>query len=269
MATKSEKIAFNEAIKTPKDDIEKTNKVIKDILVKKRKMANIKEYLNFEMAMEHIKIVMLYLNMNDSSMEILKLRNSSYLDKARKEYYKVIQLLEEVVGDHIDRPLSENKDYLAKVANINIHQILMITKKISFVFETLIEKVGENSKWQWSFVDLHVRVSNVIKNMINFSEIEKYRNFKSEFFKDRQELLKLCKRSLEEAAKQARNKYELGSQAPEDISKAVGLLTALKQIHSFFGENEDAHKTKNVIDALHARLESDERKKEKSKKTSK
>ncbi len=177
MATKNEKNAFNEAIKGPRDEIDIINKFIKELSLKKKKMPNIKDYFSLETAMEHIKIVMLYLNMSDASQEILKLRNSSFLDKARKEYYKVIQLLEEIVGNTIDRPLADNKDYLIKIANISIHQILMISKKISFVFETLIDKVGENSKWQWSFVDLHVRVANVIKNIINFSEIEKYRNF--------------------------------------------------------------------------------------------
>jgi hypothetical protein len=263
-ATKMEKVAFNEAIKGPKENIDKINKNIKELLQKKKKMSNIAGYFNLEIAMEHIKLVMLYLNMSDSSLQLLKVRNSSYLDNARKEFYKVVQVLEEIVGTTIDRPLVENKQFLESIDKVTIKNILHISKKMLFVFESLIDKTGESSKWKWSFVDLYVRVATVIKNLINFSEIEKYRRFDSEFFKERQELIKLSKRSLEEAAKQSRNKYDLSSQAPEDITKAIRLLSVLRMINMLFGESAEAEKTKNVIDALKARLEAEEKKKEKN-----
>ncbi len=266
-STKAEKTAYNDAIKVPKENIAVLIKETKDIAAKKKKMPNIEGYLNLELAMAHIHLITLYLNMSDASIEILKIKNSMFLENARKEFYKVVQYIEEVVGSDIDRSLSENKEYLVKINKITIRQTLEICRKLLFVNETLVDKMGESSKWKWSFVDLHVRVANVIKNLINFSEIEQYRNFRSEYFQDREDLLKLCKKTLEEAAKQARNKYELSTQAPEDIKKAAELLTGLRSLQILYGETDEAAKTKNVIDALKARVEEEEKKNKNKKKS--
>jgi hypothetical protein len=107
---------------------------------------------------------------------------------------------------------------------------------------------------------MHVRVATVIKNLINFSEIEKFRNFRSEFFQDREDLIKTCKMTLEEAAKKARTKYENSTLVPQDINNAINLLSALRQINSLLGEAEEAAKHKTVIDALRGRLEEEEKK---------
>ena len=69
----------------------------------------------------------------------------------------------------------------------------------------MVDREGENSKYKWSFVDMHVRVATVIKNLINFSEIEKFRNFRSEFFQDREDLIKTCKKKAEEFRVAVRN----------------------------------------------------------------
>jgi hypothetical protein len=264
-ATKEQKQLYNEAIREPKEKLEETKRRIKDITSRKKKHPRIMHYYCLELAMCHLDAIMLYLSMNQSSLDHLEIRNSSFLDNARKEYYKATQEVEEIVGYEIDQPLSENKDRLVSIKNVSIRNILHIARRFSIVFDSLLDKSGENSKWKWSFVDLHVRLAALIKNLINFSELEKYRNFRNEFFKDREELLKLCKISLEEAAKEARNKYEMSTKAPEDIVKAVELLTTLRNIHVLYGETTDAQKTKTVIDALRARLEAEEKKEESEK----
>jgi len=263
MALAKEKEIYTHTIKGPKADIESANKRIKDVLLKKKKSPAVAGYHNLEMVMEHINITLLYLNMSDASIDLLKIRNTSFLEAARKEFYKVLPLLEEIVGTDIDRPLVENRDFLVKIEKVNIRQILKISHKILFVFETLIEKMGENNKFKWSFVDLYVRIATVIKNLVNFSEIEKYRDMRNPFFKDRQDLIKLCKTTLEEAAKQARQKYEMTSLAPGEIKKAIDLVSVLRKINVLFSEIEEANKNKTLIDALKARLEEEEKKKEK------
>ena len=101
--------------------------------------------------------------------------------------------------------------------------------------------------------------------MINFAELEKYRDMRNPYFKDRTELIKLCKTTLEEAGKQARQKYEMTSLAPGDIKKAIDLVSVLRKINVLFGEADEALKNKTLIDALKARLEEEEKKKEKKK----
>jgi hypothetical protein len=172
-------------------------------------------------------------------------------------------LLEEIAGTEIDRPLVDNKEFLKKIEKVTIRQILQISQKVLYVFDTLLEKMGENNKFKWSFVDLYVRIATVMKNMINFSDIEKYRDIRNPFFRDRQELIRLCKTTLEEAAKQARQKYEMTSLAPGEMKKAIDLVSALRKINILYGETDESQKNKTLIDALNARLEEEEKKKEK------
>jgi hypothetical protein len=266
MALAKEKDLYNQTIKGPKTEIDSANKRIKEILSKKKKHPALNGYYGLEMVVEHMNITLLYLNMSDASIDILKLRNSSLLESAKKEFYKVLPLLENIVGTDIDRPLVENKDYLLKIDKVNIRQVLQISQKILFVFDTLLEKMGENNKFKWSFVDLYVRIATVIKNMINFSEIERFRDLRNPFFHDRSELIKLCKNTLEEAAKQARQKYEMTSLAPGEIKKAIDLVSVLRKINVIFSETDEAQKNKNLIEALNARLEEEEKKKEKASK---
>lgn len=263
MAQAKEKDLYNNTVKGPKSNIEAANKHIKEILAKKKKQPKLAGYYNLEMVIEHMNITLLYLNMSDASIDILKLKNSSLLESAKKEFYKVLPLLEEIVGTEIDKPLVENKDFLAKIEKVNIRQILQLSQKILYVFDTLIEKMGENNKFKWSFVDLYVRIAAVIKNLVNFSDIEKFRDMRNPFFRDRTELIKLCKNTLEEAAKQARQKYEMTSLAPGEIKKAIDLVSTLRKVNILFSEIDEAQKNKTLIDALRARLEEEEKKKEK------
>lgn len=263
--SKEKKQQYDEAIREPKSSIKELEKVLKEVKLKKKKRTAIAGYYNLEMVLLHLDIITENIKMNDSSVEFLELKNTAFLEKGRKEFYKALQLLEEIAGTDLDKPLVENKEYLQAINQVSIRNILQLIRKFSWVFETLKDRIGSKSKWKWAFVDIHVRVAAVIKNMINFSELEKYRNFRNEFFQDRETLLKICKTSLEEAAKESRNKYEMSTKAPEDIRKAVQLLISLRNIHVLYAEVNEAQKTKTVIDALKARVDTEEKKVEKEK----
>lgn len=263
MAQAKEKELYSQAVKGLKAEIEISEKKIKEIIAKKKKNPAIAGYYNLEMVMEHINTTLLYLNMSDASLDFLKIKNSSFLDSARKEFFAIFPLFDETVGSDIDRPLVENKDYLRKIEKITVRQVLQISQKILYVFDTLLEKTGENNKFKWSFVDNYVRIATVIKNMINFSDIEKYRDIRNPFFQDRQDLIRLCKDTLEEAAKQARQKYEMTSLAPGEMKKAIDLVSVLRKINILYGETEESQKNKTLLDAFIARMEDEEKKREK------
>lgn len=264
--TKAEKAAYNDYVKSYKADIEESKKIQRELETKKKKMPNIEGYLNIEMILQSLKIIVLYLQMNDSSVEMLNVRNEKFLNEGRKEYYKVLQLMEETAGTDIDRSLKENEEYLEKIDRFTPADILNLVKEIHGVLQLLIDKLGEGSKWRWSFVELQGRTSVFIKNIINFSDIQKYRDPRSEYYSERQELMSICKNMLNESAKNYRNKYELSTKAPEDILRSIEMLSTLRRIHILFGESEEAEKLKNTIDALRARLDADEKQKEKDKK---
>ncbi|HNV48836.1 MAG TPA: hypothetical protein PKJ16_17465 [Spirochaetota bacterium] len=266
--TKAEKAAYNDYVKDFKVEIEDNLKSIKDLEARRKKMANISGYLSVELCLKYLKNVQIYMKMSDASQEMLHIRNEKFLDNSRKDFYKVVQLLEEMLGNDIERSLNDNKEYLRKIDKLNPAQVLKIIRTIMSVFNSLLKRMGE-SKWKWSFVDLQGRIAVLVKNFINFSDLQKNRDPRMEFYRDRQELMRVCKSVLNEAAKQFRNKYELSTKVPEDILKSINLLAALRSIHILFGESEDATKLKNTIDALRARLEADEVKDEEDKKKKK
>ncbi|MBN2400877.1 MAG: hypothetical protein JXN64_00610 [Spirochaetes bacterium] len=264
--TKAEKVAYTNYVKEHQQDIEKSRSRLKEITNKMKSMRSIAGYFNIEAIIEYIKIIKIYLKMNDISKDMLGQKNETYLNNARKEIYKVLQLAEEVVGNDLDRSLKENEEYLIKIEKINSAQILNLLTLIQDVIARLIRGFGEGSKWKWSFVDIQGRMAIVIRNFINFSALQKTRDPRKPFFKERRDLLKLCKSNLNNAAQQFRTRYEVSTNVPADMIKSIELLSALRKINILSGETEESDKLKNTIDALRQRLEADEKKKNKKKK---
>jgi hypothetical protein len=264
--TKAEKVAYTNYVKEHQEEIDKIRARIKEVTGKMKSMRGIIGYLNVESILEYIKIIKVYLKMNDISNDMLGQKNETYLNNARKEVYKVIQLAEEIVGNDLDRSLKENEEYLLKIEKINSAQILNLLTLMQDVIARLIKGFGEGSKWKWSFVDIQGRMSIVIRNFINFSALQKTRDPRMQFFKERRDLLKLCKSNLNNAAQQFRTRYEVSTNVPADMIKSIELLSALRKINILSGEPDEAAKLKNTIDALRERLESDEKKKDKKKK---
>ena len=266
--SRAEKAAYNDYVIQFKKDIDDANKRIKEAELVKKKMPRIAPYKDIEIVLENLKIIMLHISQNDASVEMLQIKKESSLNDARKSFYKALQLMENIVGNDIDRSLADNADYLAKIDRINPLQVLRIVQRFNAVLNTLIDRMGTGSKWKWSFVDLFARIAVVTRNLINFSDTQKYRDPRTEFYRDRQELLAICKNNLKDAALQYRTKYEQSTKATGDILKSIELLTALRKIHALFGESEDAKKIKNTIDALRQKIEEQEKEEELKKKKS-
>ncbi len=267
--SKSEKAIYNEHVKDLKDQIDISQKKLSELEKKKKENARIKEYYTIESILELMKIILLNVNISDASLEILKFKNEKALKDARTGFFEVLKRLENLLGDEIDRPLKENEECLSKVERINPQQWLKLIQRIHYILSTLIDRIGETSKWKWSFVDLQARVAVVTRNSVNFSEVQKYRDPRTEFYRERQQLLNLTKQSLRDAAQLYRTKYEQSTKVPGDMLKSIAFLSALRRIHILFSENEDANKIKITIDALRARIDSDEKEQEKDKKPAK
>lgn len=264
--SKAEKAAYNDEIKDIKREVEQIKKSLSEAMSKKKKHPAVAGYYNFELASHEMDAIDSFLKMNDLSVEMLGIKNNSYLENARKQFYLVLQHLEEVVGDDIDRTLKENDEYLARVSRINPSQMLNFVQRMHNLLVKLKNKFGQDSKWKWSFVELQARAAVITRNIISFSDVAKLRDPRTEFFHDRRELMQLCKESLTEAAKQYRTKYEMAGKAREDLTESMNYLAALRKIHVLFGEDTEATKLKNIIDAAKMALEADDKAKDKDKK---
>jgi len=264
--SKAEKAAYNDEIKDIKREVEQIKKSLNEATIKKKKHPSIQGYYNLEIASYEMDSIDSFLKMNDLSVEMLGIKNNSYLENARKQFYLVLQHLEEVVGDDIDRTLKENDEYLAHIKKLNPAQILNFVHRMHSLLNKLKTKFGQESKWKWSFVELQARVAVITRNIISFSDVARLRDPRTEFFNERRELMQLCKESLTEAARQYRTKYEMAGKAREDLTESMNYLAALRKIHVLFGEDTEATKLKNIIDAAKMALEADDKAKDKDKK---
>ncbi|MBN1496216.1 MAG: hypothetical protein JXA07_05565 [Spirochaetes bacterium] len=264
--SKAEKAAYNDEIKDIKREVEQIKKSLNEAAIKKKKHPSIESYYNLEIASYEMDSIDSFLKMNDLSVEMLGIKNNSYLENARKQFYLVLQHLEEVVGDDIDRTLKENDEYLAHIKKLNPAQILNFVHRMHSLLNKLKIKFGQESKWKWSFVELQARAAVITRNIISFSDVARLRDPRTEFFNERRELMQLCKESLTEAAKQYRTKYEMAGKAREDLTESMNYLAALRKIHVLFGEDTEAIKLKNIIDAAKMALEADDKAKDKDKK---
>jgi len=276
---KAEKAAYGDEVKDIKVLIDNYQKQVKEVSLKKKQNGNLKAYYCFELATYYIKVIELYLKMSDISMDMLGIKNDASLNEARKGFYLVVQLLEEVVGNEVDRSLKANDEYISYIDKFDPAQVLKFILRLHSLFENLNIKVGGagessdgdnklmsgGSKWRWSFVELQARVAVITKNITNFSDVAKLRDPRTPFYKERKALMSLAMDSLNEAAKQCRAKYELAGKARDDMRKTLELLSSLRKIHVLFGDSEEASKLKNVIDAGKQVLESEDKEKKKKK----
>jgi len=264
--SKNQKKAFNEELKLIKNDIDAKNKTIASLHLKRKENLKLSGYYIFEIVVNQLALINDSLKVNDLSVEILGIKNDKYLNEGRKEMYKILQLMEEAVGADVDRSLRENDEFIQKINKLTPTHILELIKKINGTIRHLKIKFGEGSKWKWSFVELQARAAVITKNITNFSDVAKYRDPRLEFFYERQDLLLLAKEGLDESAKLYRNKYELSGKSRDDLKKSIELLSALRKIHVLFGEDGEATKLKNTIDASKLALESEDNSKKKKKK---
>ncbi len=264
--SKAEKAAFNDYVTQYKKQIDESQKRIKEAEQVKKKMPRISAYKDIEIVLEYLKIIMLYIYQNDASVEMLKIKREPALNDARKTYYKALQVMETLVGSDIDRSLTDNEEYLEKIDRLNPAHMLHLVEYFNAVLDVLIDRMGSGTKWKWSFVDLYGRVAVMTRNLINFSDTQKYRDPRTEFYQERQQLLAICKNNLKEAALKFRTRYEQSTKATSDILKSIELLSALRKIQVLFGEAEEAKKTKITIDAMKQKIEEQEKEEEQKKK---
>lgn len=259
--SKAQKNAYNDEIKILKSEIENYDKLIKDLLIQKKKNEKLEPYYNLEIVKYLLGSIEQNIKINELSVNMLGIKNNKSLDMGRSNFSKILRIMKENFGDEVDREsLKENEEYLSKVGSLNARQIIDLTNRVNDVFLSLKNSMGEDSKWKWLFVELQAKVAIMNRNLINFSDIQKYRDPRTEFFHDRREHLALAKESIEEAAKQYRTKYELSGKSREDLKRSIELLEALRKIHMILGESNESDKLKTTIDAARFTLEAGDKK---------
>ncbi len=240
------------------------NELDKDIAAMKKAAGDNRKlapFFNIGVVAKEIKQINYYIDMNNMSEQMMKIKNNNYLDTAKRLLTRVFIDLEPVVTMNLDAPLNHNRDELDRIKPFNPRQRLNFYKTVQRAIERMIRGYGENTKWKWSFPEYWGKLAIVGKNLIDFREIQSIRDPREEFFYDRQEMLKIVKEALFDASGQYRNKYEISSKSTNDLLYAMKLLEDLRRISSMTGDQELSKKCKSGIEAYKARLEKAEKKK--------
>jgi len=209
-----------------------------------------------------LTLVSNYLVLSGISQSMLKQRNEEALNEARKSLYKAVAYLEEVVSSLLDAPYSEYENKLAEIKVVDARKRYYLVRKTGLAIRLLKNAYGDNTKWRWSFVELEGRYAIVTKNMMNLKTAVANTDPGSPDYEPTIYHLELIKKLFFETADRYRQKYELSTNLLDDFRMGIQFLNALRRIHIFLGERDEAEEVKKRADIWSAKLEKDQKKRE-------
>ncbi|MCC5813515.1 MAG: hypothetical protein JJT78_02060, partial [Leptospira sp.] len=206
------------------------------------------------MALNSVKFINTSLLLNELSLSILGI-NDKNLENARKEITNAISYIEQVVGKDIDGSLSENKELLEKIQRITPTQRLNLIKALQECTRKTINAFGTNSKWKWSWPDVHYRLAAMAKNIFDFREYEKGKDLDNPDYYVQKEHFNLIISMANAAAQEYRSKFDLSTQNSSDLKYSIQMLELNRKIFQITGETDDLDKTKTLIESLKEKVE--------------
>ncbi len=254
---------YFDRIKEYKNGIEEMQRREKSLASAMNAQENGVEYKKLILADEILNRVAYYVLMNALSVSLLGVKNEGYLNDARKDCYKSVLYVEEVVSSYIDVPFSEYQEFLDKIEEYDDAKRYALVQKMGYSINAVKDGFGENTKWKWSFVELEGRHATVTKNLINMKTIMAGMDPRIEGYELRVAHLNLAKTILQQASDRYRQKYELATLRIDDFKLAIGYLSALKRLHALIGETEQSEALKRKINVWKEKMEDDSRKAEK------
>lgn len=260
-ATAAEKAAFNERIKPVKMVLEGHTKAIAGLREEiKRAPAEPKETafkLRWKLMHRILAETALYMVGSRLSQKYLQIKNETYLNEARKNFYVFYQTAEEMVGNAIDS-LDERPEELEVLEGFadNLVRFEMF-QKAGFLLNKLERLYGDGSKWKWSFVDLEGRLVTGLKNITFFKTLQRDLDPSIAGYKERMDLMEVIEKIIEKAAERYRNKYELTGKAIDDMKNALAFVSFQKRLAAVMGDNDLMNLCKKKIDTWTKKLNDD------------
>ena len=248
--TKEQKKTFNEKVKAYKNYLDELKKEESTLKAVGRKNSKIDPYVQMRLTGLGIQRVSTLLLMSRLSMKIQGLKNESYLTDSRKEISNRINILLKIVGDDLEGSLTENKDRLRLLKHMTPSQRYKLVQGLKSITEELKEILGPNSKWRWSFPELHYKVGLLAKNLFDFQEYGKSKDPNEEFFHVRQEMLNFITFELLYSAQDYRSRYELSTQDVGDLQIVQKIFEGVIKIYSITGNSAEASRVKTSLDAV-------------------
>lgn len=264
--TKEQKQEFNEKVSDFKAYLEELKKETNVYKTQTKKNSPLAPYYHVAMALNSIKTINTCLLVNELSLSVQGINANNNLETAKKEISNAISYLEQVVGKEVEGSLSENKEMLEKIQRITPTQRLNLIKALQECTRKTIQAFGTNSKWKWSWPDVHYRLAALAKNIFDFREYEKGKDLDNPDYYTQREHFNLIISLANSAAQDYRSKFDLSTQNTADLRYSIQMLDLNRRIFQITGETDDLQKTKTLIESLKEKVEALEAEKEEKKK---
>lgn len=202
-----------------------------------------------------LNLIMIYCGMNDLSVDLLNVKNTAFLDKARQLIYDILINLGNILTNYLDVPFSDYAEQLKQVDFMNDNEKLQFIRHIGLCNELIQKSFGDNTKWKWSFVDIDSRFAIIAKNLFDLKKYQKLDQPGEPGFRERRAHLLIIQKLLLQASNGLREKYELSTKSIEDIKKAIDFQKALLRINSIIGDSEKVDTGKKQIEVWNTLME--------------
>ncbi|TFG82030.1 MAG: hypothetical protein E4H20_08530 [Spirochaetales bacterium] len=219
-------------------------------------------YVRIKLAEETLSLTSYFILINTLSVALMGIKNEDSLADARKALVRSIKYLEDIVTGLVDAPFSEYESYLADISEVSYEDRFALLRKIGFAISEIEEGYGTNSKWKWSFVETWGKFAVVAKNMLDLKRAYQDLDMTSPNRLIAHSYLNTVKHLFQTTADRYREKYEVFTSKMEDFKQAILFLTALRRIHTIFGERSEADELKKKIEIWSAKLEADQKRRE-------
>lgn len=260
-ATAAEKAAFNERMKPVKAVLDSHTTAIAALReeIKKAPADPVDGPYKLRWKLMHriLAETSLYIVGSRISQKYLAIKNETYLNEARKNFYVFYQTAEEMVGNTVDS-IDDKPDALEILEGFadNLVRFEMF-QKAGFLLNKLERLYGDGSKWKWSFVDLEGRLIMTLKNITWFKTLQRDLDPSIAGYKERMDLMEVIERGSEKAAERYRNKYELTGKAIDDMKNALAFVGFQKRLAAIMGDNDQMNLCKKKIDTWTKKLNDD------------
>jgi hypothetical protein len=242
----------------------KIKELIKDedaILAECREDPSIAAVKLFSLSERMLNISSNYLVLNGIGETVFNNRDENALGEAKKFYSKALIYLENIVSGKVDVPFSEYEEALSELGQVSIAQRCNLVKKLGLTSSLLQIAYGDNSKWQWVFVDMEGHCATVSKNLLDLKKIQTNTDPSSPDYEPLIYHLHFVKNMLNNSAERFYSKYSLATKRAEDIQKAINFLAALGRIYTILNEKGDLEEVRKKLSYWQNTLDNDARKK--------
>ncbi len=267
--TKEQKAEFDENLTEFKNYIEELKKDVNLYKTQMKKSKATEPYYQIAIVLNSIKLMNTCVNISDLSWHMLNLKSELYLNIARKEIYSIFSTMEKVVGADFENGLDENRELLDMIPEFNPDQRINFIRGFRKTINTIVDAFGSNSKWKWSWPELHFKLAVLAKNLFDFRAYEKENDLDSPYYYTRKDHFNLIIELSNYAAQEYRSKYDLSTNDIADLKKCIALLEMNRKIFQMTGNTEDLQKTKTLIDSMASKINSLEGDKNRAKKKKK